>query len=82
MGFTEDSDVTLNLYDRDGDPRAGFGLYADGDPALQLADKKGNLRAALGTASMEDPSSGASETRPVSSLVLFDGEGRAIWHAP
>jgi hypothetical protein len=81
LGFTEDDDVTLNLYDGNGRPRGAFGVYADGGPTVQLADDGGTIRAALGSG----PTVGAGEDpgRPRAyPLTLFDNTGRVIWTAP
>ena len=43
---------------------------------------KGNIRAVLGYTKLENTRTGVVEHRPVSSLVLFDKDGKAIWKAP
>jgi hypothetical protein len=50
--------------------------------AVQLWDNPKLLRAVLGKASLEIPRTGSVESLPLSSLVLFDKEGKLIWRAP
>jgi hypothetical protein len=45
-------------------------------------DEHGTTRAVLGHAKIERPPTGVIEERPVSSLVLFDKEGKVVWKAP
>jgi len=37
------------------------------------------IRAVLGRTNLETPRSGSVETLPLSSLVLFDKEGKVLW---
>lgn len=72
---------SLDLYDTKGRERAGLEVLANGSSSLKLYDS-GGLRAVLGRAKLEAVQSGKEEERPVSSLVLFDEEGRVLWRAP
>jgi hypothetical protein len=53
-----------------------------GGPSLQLFDDPDTVRAALGGTAIETTLTGTVETRPLSSLVLFDKEGKVLWRAP
>jgi hypothetical protein len=61
---------------------AEFSLSESGEPNLKLYDDKKNLRAVLGPAEFKDKRTKSTIIRPVSSLVLFDEKGNAIWSAP
>ena len=50
--------------------------------AVQLWDNPKTLRAVLGKTNLEAVRSGRVETLPMSSLVLFDKEGKVLWRAP
>lgn len=54
---------------------------SDGSPSLMLADEK-YPRAALGLALLKATRTDAEEQTAVSSLVLFDKEGKVLWRAP
>jgi len=60
---------------------AELSLAMNGDPSLKLTDK-GGLRAALGKTELITPRTGTTETRSVSSLVLFGPDGKVLWSAP
>lgn len=49
---------------------------------LRLSDGDGSKRAVLGKVDTEVIDTGEIRTRPESSLVLFDKEGRVVWSAP
>jgi hypothetical protein len=51
-------------------------------PAVQLLDNPKTLRALLGRTSLEIDRSGNVQTLPLSSLVLFDRDGKLLWRAP
>jgi len=71
----------LNLLDGSRS-RAVLGLWPDGDPNLTFRDKDGNRRAVLGSIEPEPSQIAIIERRPISSLVLYGGDGRAIWNTP
>jgi len=50
--------------------------------ALELYDTADKLRAVLGNVDLETARTGIVETRPPSSLVLFDKEGKVLWRVP
>jgi hypothetical protein len=50
--------------------------------SVQLWDNPKLLRAVLGTVKLETVRSGGVESLPLSSLVLFDKEGKLLWRAP
>jgi hypothetical protein len=68
----------LNLFSKDGNLQ----LSTVGGPALRLNDAEGKLRAVVGASQLETTRTGAVETRPASSLVLFDKNGKVLWSAP
>ena len=78
----------FEVVDRAGKTRAVLGTkYSDstdlrGGPSLELYDQDGKPRAALGYNERELARTGATENRGETSLVLFDKEGRVLWHAP
>jgi hypothetical protein len=51
-------------------------------PMLLLKDETGTPRVVLGYAELGNRATGGVEQRPVSSLVLFDNQGKVIWQAP
>ena len=80
--FSGDGNPALTLSDKKGKPRIGIGLEADGQPSLCLIGDRGNVRATLGYAELDSPETGTVTKRTVSSLLLFDPEGKVIWKAP
>lgn len=81
LNMGDGASPSLNLYDRAGKLRSILGLDSE-EPALELFDKDGKTRAALGGTELEDPRTGEKQTRAVSSLMLFDKDGKVLWHAP
>lgn len=68
---------------RPGDGRRGLQLGTDvGGTQIALRDEHGRRRAILGQVELERPTTGVKEQRPVSSLVLFDKDGKAFWKVP
>jgi hypothetical protein len=51
-------------------------------PSLILRDENGSDRSVLGYTHFLRKGTGVPETRPVSSIVLFDPYGRVRWAAP
>ena len=51
-------------------------------PRLTLQDEKHNERAVLGSTQLKHKDTGRTETRAVSSLVLFGADGKVVWSAP
>lgn len=72
----------FEVVDQAGKTLAALGTAPDGSPNLTLFDQAGKLRAALGHAKLEAIGTGATENRAVSSLVLFDKDGKVLWEAP
>jgi len=62
--------------------KAMLGVDEDGNPRFQLYDSNGDLRAVLGSTRLKNTTTGSTEIRAVSSLVLFDEEGNVVWSAP
>lgn len=71
----------LGLWDDRGNSRAILYL-GHGEPKLVLRDHRGNDRAVLGHAELQVIRTEAVEQRPVSSLVLFDKDGKVLFKAP
>jgi hypothetical protein len=71
----------LVLYDQSNKQRAVLAVTKDG-PGLNLLDGSRIVRATLGSTSLEKERTGVVETRPPSSLVLFDKDGKVVWKAP
>ena len=51
-------------------------------PTLRLSDSNFRERLVLGRISLRNPRTGSTEIRALSSIVLFDEEGNAVWSAP
>lgn len=51
-------------------------------PSLNIEDEKGTSRVVLGQTKLENKATGVTEERPLSSLVLFDKDGKVVWQAP
>jgi hypothetical protein len=51
-------------------------------PAMQLFDDPKTLRAVLGNTNLQTVRTGSKEMTALSSLVLFDKEGKVLWRAP
>jgi len=77
-----DGSPVLTFHDRQGRRRAVFTTNEDGAPSLRLLDTEGKARAVLGAVSIESPQTEQVETRPVSSLVLFNKFGEVTFEAP
>lgn len=73
---------SLFMQDGAGKWRAALGLDGGGRPSLTLSDAAGNPRAVLGVTSTVTIKTGQTTTRPESSLVLFDKDGKVMWQAP
>ena len=81
LGMTPDGIPGLVLYDTAEHGRAGMVMTSDG-PTLELRDAGRNLRAVLGTTSVKSEKPGEATSRPESSLMLFDKDGKVMWQAP
>jgi hypothetical protein len=71
----------LWLFDQAEKPLAKLDL-SQGEPSLELSDHTGKARATLGYTELEVQHTGSTEKRAVSSLVLFDKDGKVTWAAP
>jgi hypothetical protein len=69
------------LYDQKGEPRSSLVLDADGSPSLTLNDPK-HVRAVLGSSCLKNTTTGSTEHRSPSSLVLFREDGKLLWSTP
>lgn len=72
----------LTLMDSQMKNRALFGLNEAGEAHLFFLDENGQKRLALGSFEFTDPSGERQETRPASSIMLFDEHGKVLWSAP
>ena len=61
--------------------RADLELDADGSPSLTLNDSK-HIRAVLGSSHLKNTTTGSTEHRSPSSLVLFREDGKLLWSTP
>jgi len=83
LGSTLAGKPVLKMMDR----RFGGGginleLSPEGLPNITLFDQDTSSRAIFGTTELKHPNTGSTEIRAVSSLVLFDEEGKVVWSAP
>jgi hypothetical protein len=82
LGLDKDGSTSLSFTDAERSPRAVLELDASGSPRLSFNDELHRARAVLGSTSLEAPATGEASSRPTSSLVLFDKDGKVIWSAP
>jgi hypothetical protein len=82
LGVLGSGEPGLQLYDRDENGRVDLSLKASGRPGLELSDSNGRVRAALGYTEIVRPETGEIERRQVSSIVLFDQDGKVLWQTP
>ena len=71
----------LKLRDADEDMRISIS-GGNGNPRISVLDKYGNSRAVLGCAALKAASTELVETKPESSISLFNEDGKMIWAAP
>jgi hypothetical protein len=76
------SKPVIYLWDKNRNIRARFIVSAEGEPALRLYDDNGKMRAVLGSTNLKTVRTEVVEKRPVSSLVMFNKDGKVIWSAP
>jgi len=62
--------------------RINLSFSNEGIPKIELLDQDNKIRAVLGTTELKNTSTGSTEIRAPSSLVLFDEEGKVAWSAP
>ena len=74
--------TTLSFFDEAGKTRAGFGLKPDGNPSLVFYDEKMKDRVVLGYVDGKSAQKGSKDKKTVSSLALFDKDGKVLWKAP
>ena len=97
LGFTDENGKTrifLGLTSADGEtwPILKFRDAAEdmrisisggnGNPRISVLDEYGNSRAVIGCAALKATDTGSLETKPESSISLFDDEGKMIWATP
>lgn len=71
----------LEIVDDKGNLRAALRATAD-EPSLLLTDDRVRTRLALGYAELGMTKTGERVTRPESSIVLFDRDGKVIYKVP
>lgn len=54
----------------------------DNNPRLIMRDKDAQTRIVLGSAEVTSKLRGTTEKKPISSIVMFDKDGKLIWSAP
>lgn len=66
------------------DNKYRFMVDIDGDsnPRLIMRDKEAQTRIVLGSAEVTSKLRGTIEKKPVSSIVMFDKDGKLVWSAP
>jgi hypothetical protein len=74
--------ANLSFFDEGIKARAGLGVKPDGNPGLIFSDDKMKNRVTLGYAEDTMTNKGSKESGTVSSLVLFDKNGKVLWKAP
>jgi hypothetical protein len=57
-------------------------LTKDRQVSINLTDPKGIDRVSVGNTKLEYPSTGVTEERPLSSVVLFNQDGKVVWKIP
>jgi hypothetical protein len=73
------SSGVLTLFDK---PAKVLKTSKAGTTPEKTPEKIGQMRAVLGPVLLNNPRTGSTETRPASSLVLFDERGAVLWRAP
>lgn len=82
LGVLGNGEPGLQLYDQDENGRVDLSLNPGGRPGLELSDRNERVRAAFGYTEIVMPDTGQIEQRQVGSVVLFDQEGKVLWHVP
>ncbi len=82
LGVLGTGEPGLQLYDQDENGRVDLSLKPSGRPGLELSDRNARVRAAFGYTEIVVPDTGKIEQRQISSVVLFDQEGKVLWHVP
>ena len=72
----------LSFFDEAGKARTIVGLKRDGSPSLVFSDEKMKNRVVLGYVDSTSTQKNSKEQQTVSSLALFDKDGKVLWKAP
>jgi hypothetical protein len=72
----------ISFFDEAGKTRAGLGLKPNGNPGLIFLDEKMKNRVMLGYVDSIVTDKKSKESKTVSSLALFDKDGKVLWKAP
>jgi hypothetical protein len=83
LSVSANGDVDESLYNT----KAGNGeilrlLNGPQGASVRLLDNLETTRAIFGNTALRNNRTGGGETRPLSSLVLFDKDGKVLWRAP
>ena len=81
LGLDQTGNPDISLFDAKKRTRADLKLDTDGNPSLTLNDAK-QTRAVLGSSYLKNTTTGSTEHRSLSSLVLFREDGKLLWRAP
>jgi hypothetical protein len=81
LALEEAENPDLSLLDAQKRIRADLELDGDGSPRLTLSDAK-QARAVLGSSYLKNTTTGSTEHRSPSSLVLFREDGKLLWSTP
>ena len=81
LGLDQTGNPDISLFDAKKRTRADLKLDTDGNPSLTLNDAK-QTRAVLGSSYLKNTTTGSTEHRSLSSLVLFREDGKLLWSAP
>lgn len=82
MIIEPDNSPRMYIYDKNEKVRAYLGEDYSGSPSLGLIDENETLRASLGRIELLKAGSEVGDQLPLSSLVLFDEQGKAVFQAP
>src|ERR1051326_1814902 len=85
LGADTSGETSLDLYGSEGGSGTTLSLMngPGSGTSLRLWNIAGGMdRAVLGNTYLENSRTGSKETTPLSSLVLFDKEGKVLWKAP
>jgi hypothetical protein len=81
LALDKEGNPDISLFDTWKRIRADLKLDTDGNPSLTLSDAK-QTRAVLGSSYLKNATTGSTEHRSPSSLVLFREDGKLLWSAP
>jgi hypothetical protein len=82
--YNDDSEkpVGLFIHDKNGTNRMSLYITESREPSLVLRDSNKNPRTVLGRTELINKTTGSTEIRHESSLVLFNEKSNVLWSAP